>query len=204
MQSWQLGSIGWGCTEPVVWTTLGTTWGRCHNWVGNPGRPPYAIPRGSAGLKKSLCKWRENSTLSRSKAHMFTLAKSPLQTAKITGREANVVIPTILLLLVFVPSFLCCPNCNFRARSIFCLCFFMNRFYAHGSQVQIVNGLSIFNKDMIELRYCYCYSFCHPRRRRGQGSCMLLAVSRSSFCFCRLSRPASGLSPFRIIIIMKW
>ena len=29
MQSWQLGSIGWGCTEPVVWTTLGTTCGRC-------------------------------------------------------------------------------------------------------------------------------------------------------------------------------
>ena len=29
MQSWQLGSIGWECTEPVVWTTLGTTCGRC-------------------------------------------------------------------------------------------------------------------------------------------------------------------------------
>ena len=24
MQSWQLGSVGWGCTEPMVWTTLGT------------------------------------------------------------------------------------------------------------------------------------------------------------------------------------
>ena len=22
------------------------------SWVGNPGRPPYVIPRGSAGLKK--------------------------------------------------------------------------------------------------------------------------------------------------------
>ena len=52
MQSWQLGSIGWGCTEPVIWSTLGTTCGWCHNWVGNPGRPPYVIPRGSAGLKK--------------------------------------------------------------------------------------------------------------------------------------------------------
>ena len=29
MQSWQLGSVGWGCTEPVVWTTLGTTCERC-------------------------------------------------------------------------------------------------------------------------------------------------------------------------------
>ena len=29
MQSWQLGSIGWGCTEPVDGTTLGTTCGRC-------------------------------------------------------------------------------------------------------------------------------------------------------------------------------
>ena len=36
MQSWQLGSVGWGCTEPVVWTTLSTTCGRCHNWVGIP------------------------------------------------------------------------------------------------------------------------------------------------------------------------
>ena len=23
------------------------------SWVGNPGRPPYVIPRGSAGLKKT-------------------------------------------------------------------------------------------------------------------------------------------------------
>ena len=29
MHSWQLGSIGWGCTEPVVRTTLGTTCGSC-------------------------------------------------------------------------------------------------------------------------------------------------------------------------------
>ena len=26
-----------------------STWGGCHNWVGIPGRPPYVIPRGSAG-----------------------------------------------------------------------------------------------------------------------------------------------------------
>ena len=25
------------------------------SWVGNPGRPPYVIPRGSAGLKKMAC-----------------------------------------------------------------------------------------------------------------------------------------------------
>ena len=31
--------------------TLGTTCGRCHNWVGIPGRPPYVTPRGSAGWK---------------------------------------------------------------------------------------------------------------------------------------------------------
>ena len=24
------------------------------SWVGNPGRPPYVIPRGSAGLKKNI------------------------------------------------------------------------------------------------------------------------------------------------------
>ena len=29
MQSLQLGSVGWGYTEPVVWSTLGTTCGRC-------------------------------------------------------------------------------------------------------------------------------------------------------------------------------
>ena len=48
-----MGSVGWGCTEPVVWATLGTTCGRCHNWVGIPGRPPYVIPCGSAGWKKT-------------------------------------------------------------------------------------------------------------------------------------------------------
>ena len=36
----------------MVWTTLGTSFGRCHNWVGIPGRPAYVIPRGSAGWKK--------------------------------------------------------------------------------------------------------------------------------------------------------
>ena len=35
--------------EPVVWTTLGTTWGRCHNWVGFPGKTPYKILWRSAG-----------------------------------------------------------------------------------------------------------------------------------------------------------
>ena len=35
-----------------VWTTLDTTCGWCHNWVGIPSRPPYVNPRGSAGLKK--------------------------------------------------------------------------------------------------------------------------------------------------------
>ena len=40
--------------EPVVLLTLGTTCGRCHNWVGIPGRPPwYVIPRGSAGFAKN-------------------------------------------------------------------------------------------------------------------------------------------------------
>ena len=29
--------------------TCGATCGRCHNCVGIPGRPPYVIPRGSAG-----------------------------------------------------------------------------------------------------------------------------------------------------------
>ena len=24
------------------------------SWIGNPGRPPYVIPRGSAGLKKKI------------------------------------------------------------------------------------------------------------------------------------------------------
>ena len=28
------------------------------SWVGNPGRPPYVIPRGSAGLKKKVNKLR--------------------------------------------------------------------------------------------------------------------------------------------------
>ena len=32
------------------------TCGRCHNWVGIPGRPPHVIPRGSAGLKKKYLK----------------------------------------------------------------------------------------------------------------------------------------------------
>ena len=41
--------------EPVVWTTLGTTCGRCHSRVGIPGRPPYVIPHGSAGWKKKVC-----------------------------------------------------------------------------------------------------------------------------------------------------
>ena len=40
--------------EPVVWTTLGTKCGRCHNWVGIPGRPPYVIPRWSAGWTKNM------------------------------------------------------------------------------------------------------------------------------------------------------
>ena len=43
-----LSRLGWGCTEPLVWTTLGTTWGRCHNWVGVPGIPWYVTSRGSA------------------------------------------------------------------------------------------------------------------------------------------------------------
>ena len=47
-----MGGVGWGCTEPVVSTTLVTFCGRCHNWVGIPGRPPYVIPRGSAGWNK--------------------------------------------------------------------------------------------------------------------------------------------------------
>ena len=38
----------------MVWTTLGTTCGRCHNLVGIPGRSPYVTPRGSAGLKKGI------------------------------------------------------------------------------------------------------------------------------------------------------
>ena len=44
MQSWQLGSIGWH--------SLGPTYGRCRNWVGISGRPPYVIPPGSAGWNK--------------------------------------------------------------------------------------------------------------------------------------------------------
>ena len=27
------------------------------SWVGNPSRPPYVIPRGSAGLKKKISPW---------------------------------------------------------------------------------------------------------------------------------------------------
>ena len=44
MQSWQLGSIGWGCTEPVVWTTLGTTCGRCQAGLEIPvGLPMWSL-----------------------------------------------------------------------------------------------------------------------------------------------------------------
>ena len=44
MQSWQLGSIGWGCTEPVVWKTLGTTCGRCQAGLEIPvGLPMWSL-----------------------------------------------------------------------------------------------------------------------------------------------------------------
>ena len=45
MQSWQLGSIGWGCTEPVVWTILGTTCGRCQAWLEIPVGLPMWVSR---------------------------------------------------------------------------------------------------------------------------------------------------------------
>ena len=40
--------------EPVVWSTLGTTCGRCQAGLDIPVDLPYVIPRGSAGLKKNL------------------------------------------------------------------------------------------------------------------------------------------------------
>ena len=49
-------AIGWQCRLRVH-GTCGLI-NPCHHlrkissWVGNPGRPPYVIPRGSAGLKK--------------------------------------------------------------------------------------------------------------------------------------------------------
>ena len=58
IQSSQLGnSVGWGCTEPVVLTTLGTTCGRYHNWVGIPARIPYVIPCWSVGWKRGIWNW---------------------------------------------------------------------------------------------------------------------------------------------------
>ena len=37
----------------MVWSTLGTTCGRCHDLVGIPGRSSYGIPCGSPGWKNS-------------------------------------------------------------------------------------------------------------------------------------------------------
>ena len=46
-----------GCIINIVFIcgftyTIDKKCGRCHNWVGIPGRPPYVIPRGSAGWNK--------------------------------------------------------------------------------------------------------------------------------------------------------
>ena len=51
--SWTGYCLGWGCTKPVVWTTLGTACRQCPNWVGISGRPLYVTPGGSAGWKKN-------------------------------------------------------------------------------------------------------------------------------------------------------
>ena len=45
MQSWQLGSVGCGCTEPVVWKTLGTTCERCQAGLEIPVDLPMWVSR---------------------------------------------------------------------------------------------------------------------------------------------------------------
>ena len=39
-----IGQCRLGCMEPVVWTTLSITCGRCHNWVGIPGSTSLCDP----------------------------------------------------------------------------------------------------------------------------------------------------------------
>ena len=64
MQSWQLGSIGWGCTEPVVWTTLGTTCGRCPAGLEIPVDLPMWSLVGQQDWKKSTSSYRTYSQYS--------------------------------------------------------------------------------------------------------------------------------------------
>ena len=60
MQSWQLGSICWGCTEPVVWTTLGTTCGRCQAGLEIPvGLPMWSLVGQQDWKKGKKTGWNE-------------------------------------------------------------------------------------------------------------------------------------------------
>ena len=45
------------------------------SWVGNPGRPPYVIPCGSAGLKKNRSHARRSVFEVEKFTHMFLLAR---------------------------------------------------------------------------------------------------------------------------------
>ena len=55
----------------MVWITHGTTCRRYHSWIGIPGRPPYVIPRGLAGLKKKKLSLERDVTQLAAIAHTF-------------------------------------------------------------------------------------------------------------------------------------
>ena len=54
MQSQQLGSVGGGAWNLWSEQPFAPPAEDVIHWVGNPGRPPYVIPCGSAGLKKFI------------------------------------------------------------------------------------------------------------------------------------------------------
>ena len=55
------------------------------SWVGNPGRPPYVIPRGSAGLKK-------NSFLKASGLPLFSIQQAQNRRLQLDNMTSRILI----------------------------------------------------------------------------------------------------------------